>query len=179
MLTEAPPAWCGAAEASRATVLKYNTARTRLVGIGLRKPARVRLPLSLQTSPVPPDAQSADLPRCRRTAPLGPKIAEPFEHMRPTQTPMQTLTGRRRLGSAWNALLRFFDCSQSRYSAKYQCHRAPIPACYLGHKSMAKGQLPWGVQHTVRYTELVRDKRKARGVGKALTRPRTEGLCQS
>ena len=51
VLTEAPPAWCGAAEASRATVRKYNTARTRLVGIGLRKPARVRLPLSLQTSP--------------------------------------------------------------------------------------------------------------------------------
>ena len=33
---------------------------------------------------------------------------------------------------------------------------------------MAKGQLLWGVQHTVRYTELVRDKRKAPGVGKAL-----------
>jgi len=94
-----------------APVCKHNTARARLCRYW-----------ALWTSGGAPGAQSPDLSRCRRTAPLGPKIAEPFEHMRPTRTPMQTLIERQRLGSAWNALLRYFDCSQSHYSAKYRTH---------------------------------------------------------
>jgi endo-1,4-beta-D-glucanase Y len=48
---EVRSARCGAAKANMLAVREYNTARTRLVGIGLRKPARVPPPLSLQASP--------------------------------------------------------------------------------------------------------------------------------
>ena len=46
---EVPPARYGAAKASRATVRKYNAAWTRLIGIGLGKPARMLPQHNVQT----------------------------------------------------------------------------------------------------------------------------------
>jgi hypothetical protein len=47
---EVCPARRRASKANVAAVRKYNAGRARLVGIGLRKPARVPLPLSLQAA---------------------------------------------------------------------------------------------------------------------------------